>query len=100
MILGFGPFPFCPNFLEIFVMKTVYEVVYGVFAVVAWGWLGISVLALVWLTIIGSISKNPEIEKVWIFWFPQVFHGLMLVVISDVARRLTELTTDSKAIRQ
>jgi hypothetical protein len=76
-------------------MKKAYEIAFGLFASLAWLWLGFSVLAFVVSTIFGAIRGTSEtIENSWQLWAPNVCHGLFLVVIADVAGRVRNAYPD------
>ena len=66
-----------------------------VFAVVAWVWLIVAIVALLLLTLLAAIKQDGEsLEKVWAFWFPQLLPALSGVVLADVAERLRRAFTD------
>ena len=76
-------------------MSKAYEIAFGLFASLAWLWLGFSGVAFVVSSIMGSLSGDSDsILKSWELWAPNVCHGLFLVVVADVAGRVRKAYPD------
>lgn len=75
-------------------MKIFNEVAYGCFASIAWMWLGVSVFGFAMSTIAIVWTQSGDLEKYWTLWGPNVAHGLLLVVIADVAGRVRKAYPD------